>query len=116
MIKSLIKRKNKKVLTKKEKPRLSVFRSNKHIYAQIIDDLKGRTLAASSTMDSILFPKDAFKVSKANKKVSSVVGQDIARKALLLGIGCVVFDRGNFRYHGRVKALAESAREGGLIF
>ena len=92
----------------KGKPRLSVYRSLKHIYAQIIDDEKGITLVASSTLT----------VKPAGRKTDQAreVGRDIAKKARDKGITEVVFDRGPYKYHGRVKALAEGAREGGLKF
>ncbi|MGC8866499.1 MAG: 50S ribosomal protein L18 [Bacteroidales bacterium] len=94
-----------------ERPRLTVFRSNSQIYAQIVDDTKGITLVAASSMEKD-FPKDKMtKVEQAKR-----VGKEIARKALEAGITQVVFDRNGFLYHGRVKALADSAREGGLIF
>lgn len=90
------------------RPRLSVFRSNKQIYAQIIDDVAGVTLAAASSA------KLAEKVNKVDMAI--LVGKLIAEKAISAGIKEVVFDRGGYLYHGRVKSLAESAREGGLIF
>ncbi len=92
----------------KGKPRLSVFRSLKHIYAQIIDDEKGVTLAASSTL--------VVKATGRKTDQAREVGRDLARRALAKGITEVVFDRGPYKYHGRVKALAEGAREGGLKF
>jgi large subunit ribosomal protein L18 len=91
------------------KPRLSVFRSNSAIYAQLIDDLAGRTLASASSHE--LGEQTINKVD-----VSKLVGQKLAEKAGAAGITEVVFDRGGYLYHGRVKALAEGAREGGLIF
>jgi large subunit ribosomal protein L18 len=94
-----------------DKPRLSVFRSNSEIYAQLIDDLNGKTLAAASSRDKDIA---AQKVTKTEK--SKLVGSAIARKATELGILKVVFDRGGNLYHGRVKAIAEAAREGGLQF
>jgi large subunit ribosomal protein L18 len=96
-----------------ERPRLCVFRSLAHIYAQVIDDEAGRTLAAASTLDpEIREQAAAVKKTDAGK----LVGQLIARRALERGIRRVVFDRGGYRYHGRVRALAEGAREGGLEF
>ncbi|MCC5828679.1 MAG: 50S ribosomal protein L18 [Phycisphaeraceae bacterium] len=92
-----------------ERPRLSVFRSLGHIYAQVIDDLDGRTLVASSSVQAKL-PKGG------NIEAAEKVGAEIARKATEAGIRKVAFDRGGFRYHGRVKALAEAARKGGLEF
>ena len=91
-----------------ERPRLDVFRSAKHIYAQIIDDVAGVTLVSASSMD-----KD-FEGAGGNIEAATQVGQKIAEKALAKGISEVVFDRGGFVYHGRVKAVAEGAREGGL--
>ncbi|HMR91538.1 MAG TPA: 50S ribosomal protein L18 [Chitinophagaceae bacterium] len=93
------------------KPRLSVFRSNTEIYAQLIDDIQGQTLAAASSKDKEIA---AQKLAKADK--SKLVGSAIARKATELGIKEVVFDRGGYLYHGRVKSLADGAREGGLQF
>lgn len=94
-----------------ERPRLAVFRSTKHIYAQIIDDLAGRTLASASTREA------DFKGSYAgNAEAAKKIGALIASRAKEAGIESVVFDRGGHRYHGRVKALAEAAREGGLKF
>lgn len=95
------------------RPRLSVFRSGKQIYAQIIDDIKGVTVAAASTLDADL--KEKLK-SGANKEAAGEVGKLIAERAKKAGVEKVVFDRGRFVYHGRVKALAEGAREGGLKF
>ena len=90
------------------KPRLSVHRTGKHIYAQIIDDQAGRTVASASTLGG--------KSSGANVDAASQVGKDIADAAKKAGVTNVVFDRGGFLFHGRVKALAEAAREGGLEF
>lgn len=94
-------------------PRLSVFRSSKHIYAQVIDDNAGRTLAAASSLD-----KDLRAVLKtgADRAAAQAVGKRIAEVAKSAGIDKVVFDRGGYLYHGRVKALADGAREGGLDF
>ena len=94
-----------------DKPRLSVFRSNTEIYAQVIDDVNGKTLAAASSKDKDI---NAQKVNKTEK--SKLVGAAIARKAKDLGIEKVVFDRSGYLYHGRVKAVADGAREGGLQF
>lgn len=91
-------------------PRLNVFRSSKHIYAQLIDDVTGVTLAAASSMD-----KD-FGISGGNKEAAKKVGAAIASAAKAKGIEEVVFDRGGYIYHGRIKELAEGAREGGLKF
>ena len=95
------------------RPRLSIFRSGKHIYAQVIDDRKGTTLAAASSLDEGLQGK--LKTG-ANKDAASEVGKLIAERALAAGVKAVVFDRGGYQYHGRVAALAAAAREGGLSF
>jgi large subunit ribosomal protein L18 len=94
-----------------QKPRLSVFRSNTDIYAQLIDDDNGQTLAAASSKDKDIKAQTGTKIEK-----SKLVGQAIARKATELGLSGVVFDRGGNLYHGRVKAVADGAREGGLKF
>jgi large subunit ribosomal protein L18 len=91
--------------------RLSVFRSSKHIYAQVVDDTRGVTLAAASSLE-----KDFAEKSGANVDAASAVGKLLAKRATDAGIKNVVFDRGGYLYHGRVKALAEGAREGGLNF
>lgn len=93
-----------------ERPRLNVFRSNKHVYAQIIDDINGVTLVYASSMDK------GFEEIGSNKEASKKIGKTIAEKALEKGITEVVFDRGGYIYHGRVKELAEAARESGLKF
>lgn len=95
------------------RPRLSVFRSGRHIYAQVIDDVAGRTVAAASTLEKDV--RGALKTG-ADKDAAVTVGKLVAERALAAGISAVVFDRGPFLYHGRVKALAEAAREGGLSF
>ena len=95
------------------RPRLSVFRSNKHIYAQIIDDLGGHTLATASTIDREIKPKIK---TGADKAAAAEVGKAVAERAAAAGIKDVVFDRGGYLFHGRVKALADAAREGGLSF
>ena len=95
------------------RPRLSVHRSSQHIYAQVIDDVKGHTLAAASSLEKDL--RTALK-SGGNKDAAKAVGKLIAERAVKAGVKDVVFDRGAFLYHGRVKALAEAAREGGLSF
>ncbi len=94
-------------------PRLSVFRSHKNIYAQIIDDVKGVTLAAASTLEPDLRKK--FKTG-ADKDAATQIGKLVAERAAKAGVSEVVFDRGPYIYHGRVKALADGAREGGLKF
>ena len=95
------------------RPRLSVFRSGKHIYAQVIDDRKGATLAAASSLDEDV--KGKLKTG-ADKSAAVEVGKLIAARAIAAGVKEVVFDRGGFLFHGRVKALADAAREGGLEF
>jgi large subunit ribosomal protein L18 len=95
------------------KPRLTVFRSSKQIYCQIIDDSLGRTLAAASSLEKA--NRDGLKTG-ATVESAKIIGQQIAERAAQAGIGEVVFDRGAYLYHGRVKALAEGAREGGLKF
>ena len=94
-------------------PRLNVFRSLKHIYAQIVDDTRGHTLVAASSRDKEV--RQTLK-SGGNVGASKVVGQALARRALAAGVKSVVFDRGGYAYHGRVKALADAAREAGLKF
>lgn len=101
----------KKVSGTATKPRLSVFRSNAEIYCQLIDDTTGATLASASSREKDITAQTAPKVEK-----SKMVGQSIARKAAALGITDCVFDRGGNLYHGRVRAVAEGAREGGLQF
>jgi large subunit ribosomal protein L18 len=103
----------KKIVGTSERPRLSIFRSHKHIYAQVIDDSKGVTLAASSTLNKEIVGQG---ISTATQAASVLVGQDVAKKALQKEISLVVFDRGNRPYHGRIKAVSEGAREAGLIF
>jgi len=103
----------KKISGTAECPRLNVFRSLQHIYSQLIDDEQGHSLAAASTLDPDLGDRLAGLDKKAQAKV---VGKVLAERALDKGITKVVFDRGGYRYHGRVKALAEASREGGLEF
>jgi large subunit ribosomal protein L18 len=93
--------------------RLSVFRSSKHIYAQVIDDASGRTMAAASTLDKDL--KGALKKG-SDRAAAEAVGKLVAQRALAAGVKGVIFDRGGYLYHGRVKALADAAREAGLSF
>jgi large subunit ribosomal protein L18 len=100
----------KKIVGTSEKPRLSVFKSHKHIYAQLIDDKKSQTLAFSSSLSNSLISKGN------NQDAALIVGQNLALKAKEKGILNVVFDRGNFKYHGRIKSLAEGARKEGLNF
>jgi large subunit ribosomal protein L18 len=92
-------------------PRLSVFRSNKEIYAQLVDDVAGRTLVAASSVEKAVSTQEGNKVA-----LSGMVGKALAEKAVAAGINEVIFDRNGYLYHGRVKALAEGAREGGLKF
>lgn len=103
----------KKVNGTQERPRLAVFRSNEHIYAQIIDDTLGHTLAAASTMEAEIRAQVDGKPKQAE---AQIVGDAVARRARERGITKVVFDRGGYMYHGRVKALADAARAGGLEF
>lgn len=100
----------KKVLGTAERPRLAVFRSNRHIVAQVIDDRDGRTLAAASSVEG------AFTGATGNVDAARQVGQAIAERAKAAGVSQVVFDRGGFLYHGRVASLADAAREAGLEF
>ena len=97
-----------RVLGTTERPRLAVFRSNRHIYAQIIDDMNGRTVASAGSLG---LPGEDDKTEEAKR-----VGAELARRAKQAGVAAVVFDRGGYQYHGRVQALAEAAREGGLDF
>jgi len=101
----------KKIAGTTQKPRLSVFRSNTDIYAQIIDDINGKTIAAASSKDKDIAAQKGTKSEK-----SKLVGAAVARKAVELGVTAVVFDRGGYLYHGRVKSVADGAREGGLQF
>ncbi len=103
----------KKVFGMPERPRLSVYGSLNHIYAQIIDDVKGNTLAAASTLDKEL---RSLPIHGGNVEAARNVGRLLSKRALEKGIKKVVFDRGGFKYHGRIKALADAAREGGLEF
>lgn len=101
----------KKISGTSAKPRLSVFRSNKEIYAQLIDDASGFTLASASSRD-----KDIAAQTGTKSEIAALVGKSLAQKALALGLETAVFDRGGYLYHGRVKSLADGAREGGLKF
>jgi large subunit ribosomal protein L18 len=107
------KRIRRRVIGTGERPRLNVFRSLQHIYAQVIDDWEGHTLVSASTIDSEV-KRQLSGLSKTEQ--ARVVGEAVAERALDKGIERVVFDRGGYRYHGRVKALAEAAREKGLKF
>lgn len=99
-----------KIAGNASRPRLSVFRSNKAIYAQIIDDTQGRTLCSSSSNDK------NFSVSGTKKEIAKEVGKRLAESAKSMGIENIIFDRNGYLYHGRVQSLADGAREGGLIF
>jgi len=107
-----IKNRIRKVVSGTEtRPRLSVFRSNKEIYAQIVDDVTGKTISAASSRD-----KDISSAKGTKTEVAALVGKSIAEKALKTGVESISFDRGGYLYHGRVKSLAEGAREAGLKF
>jgi large subunit ribosomal protein L18 len=93
------------------RPRLAVFRSNKEIYAQIVDDVSGKTIIAASSRD-----KDLSTAKGTKTEIAALVGKSLAEKALKAGVEAIAFDRGGYQYHGRVKSLAEGAREGGLKF
>lgn len=93
------------------RPRLAVFRSNKEIYAQVVDDVTGNTISAASSRD-----KDISSAKGTKAEIATLVGKSIAEKALKAGVETISFDRGGYQYHGRVKSLAEGAREGGLKF
>lgn len=104
---------NKRIIGSSKRPRLSVYRSHQHIYAQIIDDIHGNTLVQSSTIDKELKTELG---NSSNCIASRVVGESIAKRALAKGVTQVVFDRHGKLYHGRIKALADAARENGLVF
>ena len=104
----------KKISGTHERPRLAVFRSNKQIYAQLIDDVSGKTLVTASSSEKAIAPKSNKPVAKT--ELSSMVGKELATRAKKKKISKVVFDRNGFLYHGRVKAFADGAREGGLKF
>jgi len=108
-----VRRVRKKVFGTPERPRLAVFRSLKHIYAQVIDDTAGRTLCQASTRDRELREQIRY---GGNKEAAKVVGTALAQRARLKGITQVAFDRRGYKFHGRIKALAEAAREAGLKF
>ncbi|MCL4413201.1 MAG: 50S ribosomal protein L18 [Actinobacteria bacterium] len=99
-----------------ERPRLAVFRSARHISAQVIDDVSGRTIAAASTLEAALRPAAGAKAGEGKVAAASVVGRLVAERAQAAGTTTVVFDRGGYKYHGRVAALASAAREAGLEF
>jgi large subunit ribosomal protein L18 len=108
------KRALKKVIGSLEKPRLSVFRSHNHIYGQLIDDKNGKTLVSCSTVDKLI----SLNLVDINSKqeAASIIGIELAKRALSKNINVIVFDRGNRPYHGRIKSLAEGARQQGLLF
>jgi len=97
------------------RPRLTVFKSNKYIYAQLIDDVAGHTLASASTLDSALVSANKLE-SRSNLEAAKVIGTTIAKKALDKGIDTIVFDRSGYIYHGKLETLADAAREAGLKF
>ena len=103
----------KKVFGTPERPRLSVFRSNRHNYVQITDDIAGATLVSASTRAKGLRNKVG---SGSDKKAAEIIGEAIAKEAIGVGIKCVCFDRNRYKYHGRVKAVADAARKAGLVF
>ena len=103
----------KKLFGTSERPRLAIFRSSKHIYAQVIDDGDGRTLAQASTLDPEVRQEKAY---GGNKEAAAVVGRVVAQRAKQAGIDKICFDRRSYKYHGRVEALASAAREAGLDF
>jgi large subunit ribosomal protein L18 len=116
--KSVARRKShvrKKVSGTSERPRLSVFRSNRHLYAQIIDDTAGATLVSASTLAK-LKSEGSKKVAACNIKAAEMIGEMVAKQALSVGIKCVCFDRNRYKFHGRVKHLADAARKAGLVF
>ncbi len=104
----------KKVLGLSDRPRLCVFRSARHIYAQVIDDIQGKTLAAAGTTSPEI--KEQLSTGGNNKKAAALVGKLLAERATAKNVNLVVFDRGGYKFHGRVKELAEAARKGGLKF
>jgi len=120
ILKKLLRRKRrkarvrKKILGTPDRPRLTVFRSHKNIYAQIIDDTQGRTLVAASSLDKPL--REKLGGAGGNRAAAQIVGTAVAAKAVQAGIKRVVFDRNGYPYHGRVRELAEAARKGGLEF
>ncbi|MDP7533998.1 MAG: 50S ribosomal protein L18 [SAR202 cluster bacterium] len=107
------KRVRRKISGSAERPRLSIFRSLNHVYAQVIDDTEGVTLAAASSLDTEV---NQERDGKAKTEVSTLVGKLVAERAKEKGVTSVVFDRGGFKFHGRAKALAEAARKEGLVF
>jgi len=109
-------RQRKRIAGTQERPRLSVFRSVSHIYAQVIDDMSGQTLVSASTVDSSLKGKLEKGVRGGNLKGAEAIGKTIAERAIEKGITRVVFDRSGFLYHGRIRAVADAARKAGLEF
>jgi large subunit ribosomal protein L18 len=109
-------RQRKRITGTAERPRLAVFRSVSHMYAQVIDDMSGRTLVAASTTEPSVKGQLSGKASPGNKAGAQAIGKVIAERLLEKGIKQVVFDRGGFLYHGRIRAVAEAAREAGLQF
>ena len=109
-------RQRKRIMGTVERPRLSVFRSVSHIYAQVIDDLKGRTIVAASSVEPVVRSTFGAGVGGGNRKGAEAVGRTIAERAIAKGVKHVVFDRSGFLYHGRVRAVAEAARKAGLEF
>lgn len=103
----------KKVFGMPDRPRLTVFRSNRHIYAQVIDDVAGVTLVSASTRSKDLRERVQH---GGDKKAAGIVGEAIAKRAVGVGIKCVCFDRNRYKFHGRLKALADAARKTGLVF
>jgi large subunit ribosomal protein L18 len=116
MQKAVLRRKyhtRKKIFGTPDRPRLTVFRSNKHIYAQIVDDTVGVTLASASTKAKAMHGQLA---NSGNKKAAEIIGEAIAKQALGVGIKCVCFDKNRYKFHGRVETLAKAARKAGLDF
>ncbi len=103
----------KKVFGSSDRPRLSIFRSNRHIYAQIMDDIAGATLVSASSRAKAL--RDQLPHG-GDKKAAQIVGEVLAKQAMSVGIKCICFDRNRYKFHGRVEALAEAARKTGLVF
>jgi len=109
-------RQRKRIMGTKERPRLSVFRSESHIYAQVIDDLSGQTLVSASSVEPTLKSSLAKDVRGGNLKGADAIGKVIAERSIEKGIKQVVFDRGGFLYHGRIRQVADAARKAGLEF
>jgi large subunit ribosomal protein L18 len=109
-------RQRKRIVGTQERPRLSVFRSRSHIYAQVIDDLNGQTLASASSVEAALKGAFAKDIRGGNRKGAEAIGKAIAERSIGKGIKRVVFDRGGFLYHGRIRAVADAARKSGLEF